>query len=70
MPDGAEVQSIMGPPQGHIQARDETVAEAEDVRLFEGLRRANHHPQDRPPQNHQQVSLPYTGLVSRTPRLI
>lgn len=31
MSDGAALQSLMGPPEGDRQARDEAPAEAEDV---------------------------------------
>ncbi len=45
----------MGPSESHCKARDEASTEAEDVRLPEGLRRENHHPQNCPSQDHEQV---------------
>lgn len=55
MSDGATLQSLLGPPEGHCQARDEAPAQAEDVRLPERLRREDHHPQNCSPQDYQQV---------------
>lgn len=55
VPDGAPLQSIMGPPEGHRQARDEASAQAEDVRVPEGLRGENYHSEDRAPQDNEQV---------------
>lgn len=31
MSDGAALQSLLGPPEGHRQARDEAPTKAEDV---------------------------------------
>lgn len=56
MSDGAALQSLLGPPEGHRQARDEAPAKAEDVRLPERLRREDHHPQNCSPPNYQQVA--------------
>lgn len=55
MSDGATLQSLLGPPEGHRQARDEAPAQAEDVRLPERMRREDHHPQNCSPQDYQQV---------------
>ena len=66
MSDGAALQSIMGPPEGHRQARDEAGAEAAHVGLPEGLRREDHHFKDRPQTHHQQVTtLTVTDLFIR-----
>lgn len=61
LPDGAALQSFMGPPEGHRQAWDEAPAEAEDVWLPERLRREDHHPQNRSPQDYQQVGCWFDG---------
>lgn len=49
------MQSIMGSPQGHCKARDETRTETENVRLPQGLCRENYYSQDRASKNYQQV---------------
>lgn len=68
MSDGAPLQSLMGPPEGDRQARDEAPAEAEDVRLPQRVCGEDHHPQDCSPQDHQQVAplsnfFPFTCLI-------
>lgn len=64
MSDGAALQSLLGPPEGHRQARDEAPTKAEDVWLPEGLCREDHHPQNCSPQDHQQVG--FKDLTVRT----
>lgn len=64
MSDGATLQSLLGPPEGHRQARDEAPAKAEDVWLPERLRWEDHHPQNCSPQDYQQVG--FKDLTVRT----
>lgn len=54
-PDGAEVQSIMGSPQGHCKTWDEAGVETKNVRLPQRLCRENNYSEDCTSTNNQQV---------------